>query len=131
MARLRSNAAVFAEALVSEFGNDCGSRLEDVAADIGAKIVEIDSANFDGLLVRVANTNRGRIGLSRQIPVAGRKRFTVAHELGHYVLGHGSEVIRCRPVDVENWDPKLHQDERDANTFAAEILMPAAVIRPL
>lgn len=131
MSRQRSDAAIFAEAFVSEFGSDCGLRLKVVAAEIGAKIVEIDSATYDGLLVRVSNVNRGRIGINRNIEVAGRKRFTAAHELGHYVLGHGSDVIRCRPADVENWDPKLRQDERDANTFAAEILMPAEVIRPL
>lgn len=131
MTRQKSDAAIFAEAFVAEFGNDCGSRLTTVAAEIGAKIVEIDSTTYDGLLVRIANTNRGRIGISRNIQVAGRKRFTAAHEIGHYILGHGSEVIRCRPADVENWDPKLRQDERAANVFAAEVLMPAAVIRPL
>lgn len=131
MTRQRSDAAIFAEAVVSEFGNDCGLRLDAVAMEMGAKIVEIDSDTYDGVLVRVADTNRGRIGISSRIPVEGRKRFTAAHELGHYVLGHGSEVIQCRPKEIETWDPKVRQDEREANTFAAEVLMPSAVIRPL
>lgn len=131
MTRQRSNAAIFAEAVVSQFGTDCGLRLDAVASEMGAKIVETDSATYDGVLVRVADTNRGRIGISRHIPVEGRKRFTAAHELGHYVLGHGSEVLQCRPHDIETWDPKVRQDERDANTFAAEVLMPAPVIRPI
>jgi Zn-dependent peptidase ImmA (M78 family) len=131
MTRQRSDAALFAEAVVSQFGVDCGLRLDVVASEMGAKIVEIDSPTYDGMLVRVADTNRGRIGISKRIPVEGRKRFTAAHELGHYVLGHGSDVLQCRPHDIETWDPKVRQEERDANTFAAEVLMPAAVIRPL
>jgi Zn-dependent peptidase ImmA (M78 family) len=131
MTRQRSDAAIFAEAVVSQFGVDCGLHLDAVASEMGATIVETDSATYDGVLVRVADTNRGRIGISKRIPVEGRKRFTAAHELGHYVLGHGSEVLQCRPHDIETWDPKVRQEERDANTFAAEVLMPAAVIRPL
>jgi hypothetical protein len=45
--------------------------------------------------------------------------------------GHGAEVIRCKPHDIENWTPTVNRDERDANTFAAEVLMPAAVVQPL
>lgn len=44
-----------------------------------------------------------------------RKRLTVAHELGHLVL-HTAE-----------WTPNV---ETEANEFAAEFLMPEAVIRP-
>lgn len=54
-----------------------------------------------------------------------RQRFTIAHELGHFALRHGP-----RPRDsfeefsVNNYDPV----ETDANKFAAELLMPAAVV---
>lgn len=131
MTRQRSDAVVFAHAVTLEFGADCGLRLSEVAAEMGAPIVDIESDTYDGLLVRVENSNHGRIGINRNIPVEGRKRFTAAHELGHYLLGHGSEVIRCKPHDIENWTPTLHRDERDANTFAAEVLMPAATLAPL
>ncbi|UYZ68454.1 ImmA/IrrE family metallo-endopeptidase [Moraxella bovis] len=54
-----------------------------------------------------------------------RQRFTIAHELGHYALNHGSkEYILYRNGES---DP----DEIEANAFAAEILMPTAVIRHL
>ncbi len=47
-----------------------------------------------------------------------RRRFSVAHELGHLLL-HPDPA------------PGSPQHERQANAFAAELLMPAAEIRPL
>lgn len=59
---------------------------------------------------------------------AKRQRFTIAHELGHYMLGHG-HAFR---------DPSSHfsmsyydQREVDANQFAAEVLMPEVAVKVL
>lgn len=50
-----------------------------------------------------------------------RQRFTVAHELGHYALNHGSAFRDdASSFSSGNRDPK----ERQANQFAAELLMP-------
>ena len=57
---------------------------------------------------------------------APRQRFTIAHELGHHVLGHGTsprDTSNMLTSSTGNWK------ERAANQFAAEILMPADVIR--
>lgn len=54
-----------------------------------------------------------------------RQRFTIAHELGHYVLGHGSKE------DVLYRNGESDPDEVEANAFAAEILMPKGVVRHL
>lgn len=54
-----------------------------------------------------------------------RQRFTIAHELGHYVLGHGSKE------DVLYRNGESDPDEIEANAFAAEILMPKGVIHHL
>jgi Zn-dependent peptidase ImmA (M78 family) len=60
-----------------------------------------------------------------------RYRFTIAHELGHWichVLGRPDpQPTYCRVVDLtEAADRTL---EREANVFAAELLMPEAVFR--
>jgi len=54
----------------------------------------------------------------------GRRRFTIAHELGHIFLGHelvdgyhGRTVANCRP-----------QLEIEADLFAARLLAPACVL---
>lgn len=57
-----------------------------------------------------------------------RQRFTIAHELGHYALGHASSP-RDTPA---NFSTKVADDaERLANRFAAELLIPAKELRIL
>lgn len=57
-----------------------------------------------------------------------RQRFTLAHELGHYALGHAdaprdtAEAFSSRASDPR---------ERAANQFAAELLMPATAVTKL
>ncbi len=57
-----------------------------------------------------------------------RRRFTVAHELGHHCLEHG-EYDRHAPPDFMS-DSKDWK-EVQANGFAAELLMPEDAVRAL
>lgn len=52
-----------------------------------------------------------------------RQRFTVAHELGHFALGHEDA-----PRDAGNFQSSGDIRERQANKFAAELLMPASLV---
>lgn len=58
-----------------------------------------------------------------------RRRFTVAHEIGHYIFGHGKDGVELRDptqnFSSDNYDPK----EVACNRFAAELLMPAVAIK--
>ena len=59
-----------------------------------------------------------------------RRRFTVAHELGHVELGHLNGREKClrdtRDSYVLGTDKVI---EREANLFAAALLMPAQAVR--
>jgi Zn-dependent peptidase ImmA (M78 family) len=57
-----------------------------------------------------------------------RRRFTVAHELGHYVLGHEDAP---RDLPSQFGASVSSPIERAANQFAAELLMPAEAVRKL
>jgi Zn-dependent peptidase ImmA (M78 family)/DNA-binding XRE family transcriptional regulator len=68
------------------------------------------------------------IGVNADHPET-RQRFTIAHELGHYLLGHHerSPVYEERfHLDLaERMPPGFdHRAERAANDFAADLLMP-------
>jgi IrrE N-terminal-like domain len=63
-----------------------------------------------------------------------RRRFTIAHELGHWCLHLGAEhAVYCRAsvIDSELRGERdsLPLPEEEANAFAAAVLMPAALIR--
>jgi hypothetical protein len=61
----------------------------------------------------------------------GRKRFAVAHEIGHFVL-HRTKVpvTLCTDEDFQDWY-NHSADESEANAFAAELLMPTDLFRQL
>lgn len=61
-----------------------------------------------------------------------RRRFTIGHELGHWCLHRrGREHVYCRDsvVDSEGEPPELPLPERQANAFAAALLMPPRLMR--
>jgi Zn-dependent peptidase ImmA (M78 family) len=70
-----------------------------------------------------------------------RRRFTAAHELGHYRLHLAPALARSDPFDselihtdgeiAESGEADLSALERQANRFAAELLMPEARCRAL
>jgi predicted transcriptional regulator len=74
-----------------------------------------------------------RAGLGYQITVNSlhsetRQRFTLAHELAHYVLHR--DLIGDGIVDDALYRSALRSDlETQANRFAADILMPASLVR--
>jgi Zn-dependent peptidase ImmA (M78 family) len=63
-----------------------------------------------------------------------RQRFTVAHELGHLLL-HDYNDVHVDPGDFvihfrdEVSSSGADREEREANLFAAELLMPASFLR--
>lgn len=54
-------------------------------------------------------------------------RFTIAHELGHYILGHFKEnPVLARGDSINLFDTR--KEEEEANLFAAEILLPSVAL---
>ena len=80
-------------------------------------------ARSDGLSFFVENTP---VALYNSDCTPERIRFTVAHELGHIVLGHVSPGT----VTVVNREPSPNDNPQEtaANQFAARLLAPACVL---
>lgn len=59
-----------------------------------------------------------------------RQRFSVAHELGHWMIHRGKlSTLICSDKDlVTGW--KVDDPERSANRFAADLLMPSFLFSP-
>jgi Zn-dependent peptidase ImmA (M78 family) len=60
-----------------------------------------------------------------------RKRFTIAHELGHYFLGQSNEVHVDTQIMFRSQQSSGANESAEiaANTFAAELLMPEQMVR--
>lgn len=66
----------------------------------------------------------------RAIKGVERDRFTVAHEIGHFILHKPGSIALARTQEVQDI-PTFRKPEWQANTFAGELLAPPQVIRGL
>jgi len=85
------------------------------------------SRKFEGMLMPI-ESSAGEWGIvyNNSVTSKGRINFTLAHELGHYLLHrHRSpEGIRCSSRDMGDWRSEHGQIESQANRFASFLLMP-------
>lgn len=106
-------------------------RFEDITKPLGLTVKEVDSEGFDGALVRRSSGVGGRILVKRGIRELGRKRFTTAHEIGHYLLHKDSDSMSCGAKEIENWTNFEVNPEHEADEFASELLLPSAEMKGL
>jgi len=85
-------------------------------------------AGAEGRLVR--GPGGGVIRVNSGIRNEGRRRFTIAHEIGHYELHASNETNACTNADLDCWGAFGKEDEFQANIFAAEVLMPETLFAP-
>jgi hypothetical protein len=102
--------------------------VESIAEDLcGLMVEERRGIGLSGALVPAEL----RIMLNAD-EAASRRRFTLAHELGHWechVKKGNALPLYCRAEDVsQDTDKAL---EREANAFAADLLMPEGLVRRL
>lgn len=85
-----------------------------------------DVLQGDGFIVQ--NKAEKHIFINDKIHNRNRRRFTLAHEIGHGILQHEMAVIHYRNSEV---DSQTDMQELQANVFARDILMPATVLAAL
>lgn len=93
--------------------------IEQICRERGVFVSYQPMKNLEGILIR----SRRLIGIRSDIPNGGRKRFTIAHELGHWELHpHLDQLQACSATDIHAY--RGSREELEANAFAAELLMP-------
>lgn len=65
-----------------------------------------------------------KIVVNSDIEYLSRKRFTIAHELGHIFIGWHDDVTICQTDNEYTLHNMLDIQEKEANVFASEMLMP-------
>lgn len=116
------SAALRAEEFLSELDIDDYKDIDPnlFAECLGLKVVHLSLPGFDGCLMRFGMD--GTI-LCNDQTYPSRRRFTVAHELGHWFLHPTqSQDILLTEENVERH--KKSPMEAEANAFAGSLLMP-------
>lgn len=120
---VRARFGITAPKYVPEFD------VEGIAAALGIEVIERPLSSADGRLVR--GPAGARLVLNSNLLNLNKRRFAAAHELGHFLQEDAASQLHvCLDVSQHTLyatDPS----EKDANTFAAEFLMPADWCTPL
>jgi Zn-dependent peptidase ImmA (M78 family) len=112
--------------ILKEFGleNPNDISIEDLIHARDIILQEKKISNADGRIV--FGKEKTIITLNSEIKYTGRKRFTLAHELGHFELHHNKNThLEDNPLTLDYF--KSGGQEYEANQFATELLMPKSV----
>jgi len=115
--------------LIDRFGITSSSEidLEAIAWFLGVHIREARMTGSEARLLRKGR--RGIISVRKDVASEGRRRFSIAHELGHWILHEGAgQWWVCSAEDIYAYVGGLQ--ELEANAFAAELVMPTPIFRP-
>ncbi|MBX2969933.1 MAG: ImmA/IrrE family metallo-endopeptidase [Cyclobacteriaceae bacterium] len=123
---LLSKAEATAKKILSEFGlNEIGiitsTELQTIIQARGAYYEEVELDSMDGRIVTF--NGKSVISINKNIVGTGKKRFTAAHELGHFELHKNIQPPADTQYELCNWY-QSGSHEKEANDFASELLMP-------
>ena len=102
--------------------------LERIAFDEGAIVVWGETGRADARVVHCGGI--AYICVSHRLRHTGRGRWSIAHELGHFLLGHDPNTIERIHAGGAKGEEE-HKMERAADAFAAALLMPDFLFAPL
>ena len=93
--------------------------LEEIA---NAEYLIVEEIDTDAYLGKINfNEKSGLIKINRSIAEPGAKRFTLAHELGHFINEREKRFQKYACSFIDIYGKKIH--ENNANVFASELLM--------
>lgn len=131
LADCASPEAIIAAILKHHPGLTLPVPIEDLARAVGIEeITEMESDRFQGALLTNPEKSRGAIVVHKNAR-GGRRRFTIGHELGHFLIPYHRGNKECTPADmrVARSNDPARKIEAEANRFAAGILMPKPYFR--
>lgn len=102
--------------------------LEAIAWELGAKVRLRKLRTCEARLVGA--NGRAIITVDARMPPT-RRRFSIAHEIGHW-CHHRGRCLVCRPEDIGGNSVRRADDpERVADEYASELILPRYIMTPL
>jgi hypothetical protein len=103
-------------------------RVGELALALGLEVIRTPLApRISGLIQPSAKSRAGYEIKVNKYEVPERQRFTVAHELGHFLL-HKREIGNGVIDSIMYRSSLTSKKEAEANKLAADIIMPAALV---
>lgn len=127
MIKSKSISERCANEIIKSFETNYPLDIYALCKQIGIEIIDYHNLNVDGYLYRDLNCKL--ILVNNKIKNDGKKRFVIAHELGHYFL-HTKETLQICAGISEAFDKHsiISNSEKQANEFAAELLAPLDIV---
>jgi len=123
-------AAQLASLLLEHLGISGKPDLQVLCKRLGLRIREVPLTGAHGALVRSKNAQKGIISVKSTLPERTQKRFTIAHEIGHFIIPYHKNLGSvCEANAVGRFTKTMARPELEANEFAAELLLPAMIVR--
>lgn len=125
----KQSISALAEKIAAQIGYVAGSELEVIVEGIGGKVTyqdfwELDNSSSGS--IRVEKEGKFEIFLGMHTS-QDRDRFTICHEIGHYVLHYLYHLSKGKdPGPMQAARYGAGRTEYEANWFAASFLMPSA-----
>jgi hypothetical protein len=116
--------------LLRELGVDRPEEIdvEAIACYCGCKV---RYRHLDGCAARLVGSGEQAIISVDEDSGPARRRFSVAHEIAHWMFDRGKALLECQKADLRTpWSRATHPEAR-ANAFAADLLMPVSLFAPL
>jgi hypothetical protein len=119
-----------AESILYGYGIDHPSQidLEAIAYELGASVRYRDLEGCEARLV--AGPERAIITVNAHGQTQ-RQRFSIGHELGHWVENHGLGGFACAKEDISPRDQQARGVEAEANGFASQLILPSYLFEPM
>lgn len=107
--------------------------LEEIAEAAGIQEIQYTPLNsFEGTLVANDTKTQGIIVINNSVKLH-RQRFTLGHELGHFMIPRHGHQMQCSKADVDAKTSKTMTSrltiEVEANQFSAELLLPVTLVK--
>ncbi len=104
--------------------------LRKICEALGLRIKELPLTGAHGALVRSKSASKGIICVKESLRLETQKRFTIAHEIGHFIIPYHKDLSNvCDARTLGRFGRGLPRPELEANEFAAELLLPAKLVR--
>jgi Zn-dependent peptidase ImmA (M78 family) len=101
--------------------------LEAIASARGARVV---FRPLDGCAARLVASSSGAVISVNADDYQGRKRFSLAHELAHWICDRKTGSFLCAKSDIGPQNAEAKSVEAHANGYASQLILPDYLVAP-